>query len=382
MINLIAITPYSIFTVTVFTSICILIFIALTSIKYIMIKLPMWIVLIFMFVMGLRLLFPVEISFLSYNISSFENMPYFDEIINRDVSVISRLSENINLTVGTLFCIVWLMGIIVSLLLYFGKYYSLCKNVKYTPATNSKIVLDTLERIKREQNYTFSSKVIMNSGVTFPSEFGCLNQTIFINDQTYSEKELYYVLLHELTHFHIKTNWIKLIMDCIYSLFWWNPVIYLLRYHVENLLEVYVDAYVTKNLGWRSRAEYLRCILDVYKTSDSPDVIPEFIHSMTITSTEKVLKKRFNLIIKDHKTNIPICISFILILLFYLYASGRYVIQPAYEPTAEDLAILEFTTENSYIIKEDNLYILYYNDESYFCNTDVTKLPKVPIIEK
>ena len=376
MINLIAITPYSIFTVTVFTSICILIFIALTSIKYIMIKLPMWILLMFMLVTGLRLLFPVEFSFLSYNISSFENMPYFDEIINRNVSVISRLSENINITVGTLFCIVWLMGIIVSLLLYFGKYYSLCKNVKYTPATNSKIVLDTLERIKREQNYTFNSKVIMNSGVTFPSEFGCLNQTIFINDQTYSEKELYYVLLHELTHFHIKTNWIKLIMDCIYSLFWWNPVIYLLRCHVENLLEVYVDAYVTKDLDWRLRAEYLQCILDAYKISDSPDAIPEFIHSMTITSTEKVLKKRFNLIIKDHKTNIPICISFILILVFYLYASGRYVIQPAYEPPIEDIATPKFTSENSYIVKDGDFYVLYYNNEPYFGNKDINELYK------
>lgn len=376
MINLITITPYSIFTVTVFTSICILIFIAITSIKYIMIKLPMWIVMLFMLVTGLRLLFPVEISFLSYNISSFENMPYFDEIINRNVSTITLLSENINITVGTLFCIVWLVGIIISLFLYFGKYYFLCKNVKYTPSTDNEMVLYTLERIKLEQNYKFNSKVVMNSGVTFPSEFGCLNQTIFINDQMYGERELYYILLHELTHFQIKTNWIKLIMDCMYSLFWWNPVIYFLRYHVENLLEIYVDAYVTKNLDCQTRVEYLRCILNVYQTSDSPDVIPEFIHSMTITSTERILKKRFALIIKDHKANIPICISFILILLFYVYASGRYVIQPAYEPPIEDIVTPKFTSENSYIVKDGDFYVLYYNNEPYFGNKDINELYK------
>lgn len=72
MIDLITITPYSIFTVTVFTSICVLIFIAFTSIKFIIVKLPMWIIMLFMLVTGLRLLFPVEFSFLSYNISSFK----------------------------------------------------------------------------------------------------------------------------------------------------------------------------------------------------------------------------------------------------------------------------------------------------------------------
>lgn len=377
MIDLITITPYSIFTVTVFTSICVLIFIAFTSIKFIIVKLPMWIIMLFMLVTGLRLLFPVEFSFLSYNISSFKNMPYFDEIVNRKVSVTPQFLGDINITVGTLFCIVWLVGIIISLILYFGKYYCLCKNVKCTPATSNQEVLHTLERIKREKDYSFNSKVIMNVGVTFPSEFGCFNQTVFINNQKYSEDELYYILLHELTHFQIKTNWVKLIMDCIYALFWWNPVIYFLRCHIENLLEIYVDAYVTKKFDHHQKVDYLTCVLNAYKTGDFSDDIPEFINSIAVTSTEKILRKRFHLIVEERKINIPICISFILILLLYVYVSGRFVIQPAYEPPNSELIVPNFTEDNSYIVKDGDFYVLYYNNEPFFGNSDINELYKV-----
>ena len=94
--------------------------------------------------------------------------------------------------------------------------------------------------------------------------------------------------------------------------------------------------------------------------------------------------RRCGLIVMDSKIkiNIPICISIFLLLFTYIFISSRYVVQPAYEPDAGDLTHPEFTSENSYIVKEGDWYILYYNDEPFFSNYNIDNFPDVPIIDK
>ena len=57
---MIDLTPYSILTVTVVTSIFIILFIIITKPEIVVSKLPMWLPVTLAAVMGLRLLFPVE----------------------------------------------------------------------------------------------------------------------------------------------------------------------------------------------------------------------------------------------------------------------------------------------------------------------------------
>ena len=58
----------------------------------------------------------------------------------------------------------------------------------------------------------------------------------------YSDQELYCALLHELFHFYHRDAWIKLLVQLLCSLLWWNPLMYLFQRDVTQTLELHCDA--------------------------------------------------------------------------------------------------------------------------------------------
>lgn len=384
-------TPYSILSVTIVTSAFIILFVIITSIKAVVLKIPMWILVVLSIIMCLRLLFPVEFLFCSKTLLSFDVFPHIDNVIYTDIPVINNVVPSVNITVVNVFCAVWAIGAAVFVVKYINEYRKFCQSIRHIDSSNDPLILYVLNNIKAEYNFKFDVKIIVNEVIPYPAEFGFFRQVIFLNDHKYTAEELNCILSHELTHFYNKSNWIRLFMDMVKSILWWNPVAHLLQKHVDDLLEIHVDAFVTKYKSHKFKIGYLECIEKVLKFSESTGkIIPQmnFVHSMAAASKSKfkkedIIMKRCNVIRYGLKTNIPICILIVLVLIVYIFISIRYVVQPAYEPPVEDKILTpNFTEENSYIIKEGDMYILYYNDEPFYGDYDLDSLPKVPIISK
>lgn len=390
MFTLIDLTPYSILSVTVVTSVFIIIFVIITRIKAVISRLPMWLPVTLAVIMGIRLLFPVEFLFASDTLLSFDVFPHIDNVIYADIPVINNVTPSIKITVVNVFCLVWGIGAIIFIFKYINEYRKFYRAIRHIDSTNDPLILDVLNNIKVEYNFKFEVKIIVNKVIPSPAEFGFFRQVIFLNDYKYTAEELNCILSHELTHFYNKSNWIKLFMDMVKSILWWNPVVHLLQRHIDDLLEIYVDAFVTKDKSHEYKIGYLKCIEKVLKISKSKGkVIPQmnFVHSMAATSKSKlkedIIMKRCNVIRYGIKNNIPICILIVLILIVYIFISSRYVVQPAYiPPYNEERIITDFTEDNSYIVKEGDTYILYYNDIPYSSNPYIDELPNVPIINK
>lgn len=382
---MIDLTPYSILTVTVVTCVFMILFIFVTQIKSVISKIPMWLTMSLAFIMCLRLLFPVEFLFLSNTLLSFNVFPHINDIFYADISVIDNIGAESGLTLVNVFCIVWIAGAVVFVVNYIRSYIKLCRITKYTPAADDPLITDTLNHIKAEHNFKFDVKIIVNKAIPSPSEFGFFRQIIFLNDYNYTPEELNYILLHELTHFYNKSNWIKLFTDMVRSILWWNPVVYLFQKHIDNLLEIYVDSYVIKDSKAAYRIGYLECMCNVFKMSGPFNISSlknNYVHSMAAISEKSVLKMRFNIIRIGHKNSIIVCISAFLIIFTYIFIAGRYVVQPGYEPTEEDMYVPEFTSENSYIVKEGDMYVLYCDGTSYLASPNLESLPKVPVINE
>lgn len=377
MIKLICLTPYSLFSTTVTTSLLIIIFIFFINRKYVKGKVPMWYIFVFISVILIRHLFPFEFNF-SNAVNSFNIMPKIDAVIK--ITIITLTYKGIfNIRVLDVFLVTWIIITIILLCSYVRNYYLLCNNVKNTPPINSDKVLNQLESVTENYNFNFKPKIIINDGVNYPAEFGYFKQTIFIDNFNYSDTELYYILSHEMTHFNNKSNWINFFVNFISFVFWWNPAIHLLKKYVENILEIYVDTQVTKGLSDAEKNEYIDCIYHVYKRINSVEKpVSKLVHPMAGSFSDKTLLNRFEIITQDEKVNIPICISLFLVLILYLFAS-IFVIQPAYEPPEKDMNIAncEFTDENSYITKEGDLYVLYYNNEPLIYSSDINKFPQI-----
>ena len=69
-------------------------------------------------------------------------------------------------------------------------------------------------------------------GISTPAAFGLFHPVILLPNIEFTETELYCVLLHELIHIKHRDWGIKVIMDFISCIHWWNVC-------VSILLDVY-----------------------------------------------------------------------------------------------------------------------------------------------
>lgn len=367
-------TSYSLFTVVFFSSIFIAIFILLTSFVGVVERTPLWLMYTFISVIGLRLIIPTEFTF-SKAVNSFAIMPMVKEITT---TPLIRNTGDVSVTLSKIIYALWGIGALVAFFMFTREYYGLCCNLKYLKKSLPTNVNNALNEASCKLGIKHTPNIIINNGIASPAEFGFFKQTIFINKYDYTDKELYYILLHELTHYRLQTNRVMLFTTIIASLFWWNPVIYWFRSHVESLMEMYVDAYIAKHLSFEEKCEYLDCLHKVSRVvsgSNAPRCV--VVNSMAKVTKKDVLFKRFKMITAKSKANIPLCVVLSVLLACYINLVGVYVIQPAYEPPEEDMEdVVDIGSDNAYIEKEGDRYVLYYNGERIASSDDYESLAK------
>ncbi len=74
---------------------------------------------------------------------------------------------------------------------------------------------------------------------------GIIKPVIFLQKK-YIDKELYWILKHEMTHIVRKDLWVKLFLEFVCCLHWFNPFIYLLEQKMRFLCETSCDERVIK----------------------------------------------------------------------------------------------------------------------------------------
>jgi beta-lactamase regulating signal transducer with metallopeptidase domain len=311
--------------------------------------------------MGIRLILPAEFSFTKV-INSTEVMPKMKNIMT---SPILSVSEGYSLGLSKIFYLIWLLGALITLAILCKEYCTICYKLRFINSVDSNNLNRPLNRAMDKLNLKNKPNIVQNKGVAAPAEIGFFKQTIFVNEYCYTEEELYYIFLHELTHYKIKTNWMKLFTTILTSVFWWNPIMYWFRNHIDDLMEIYVDSYIAKKLNVREKSAYLDCL---YRVSSivSFTTVPKshMMHSMAKSCKNNLLLKRFEAITSKTKVNIPMCVLLVVLLACYLKYAGSYVIQPyILPPPEEEEDITGINEDNAYIVEENGKYVLYYNGE-------------------
>lgn len=142
-------------------------------------------------------------------------------------------------TILGLLLTVWLVGSVVSLLLFFVRVRLALKSLRKDIAPPSPEEQEILDQVRREFGKPSPVK-LYRAMVTSPLTFGYFRPTILIpQGKIYSDDELYCVFLHELTHYHHKDAWIKLVVQILCCLLWWNPLVYVFQKDVEQTVEIH-----------------------------------------------------------------------------------------------------------------------------------------------
>lgn len=169
---------------------------------------------------------------------------------------------------STIVHLVIALGILASLFLLIKNFYQLYQlSVNSVNMASHQQIKAILTKITAKYDYNRDIKILFNDKISTPFVFGYIKPTIYIPDIKYDKSELHYIIEHELVHFLHKDLWVKLIIQLICSIYWWNPFIYLLRAIVSHSLELKCDSYICRGLSIEEKKAYLYTIMRTLKAS-------------------------------------------------------------------------------------------------------------------
>ena len=274
---------------------------------------------------------------------------------------------------------VWILGSAFCFLRLFRRIMQSRKLVRLCIASHvENEMLDRLMRSIAEQtNRTPNYRLVISPLMPAPMVTGYFVPTILLPEMVLqlSEQKQRLILIHEWHHVLNKDLWIKLFVNILCCVMFWNPAVYLLRNHLEHALEVRCDLRVLKGIHSDEKVTYLETLLQALrylKDEKAAEELPYAVTSLAsiglIGITEEVsVKQRFYIIGKyrDGLTRVTVLFTSLLCVLFL--SSFLIVIQPYSEPPLDDIeSTIPLGNEDSFIyIHQDGRHSLFR--DGIFC---------------
>ena len=318
-------------------------------------RVDMRILILFSVLAIVRLVLPVEFP----NTPVLPSVHLMTSLLNTARTTVVSLFS-FEFTIIDLILILWGAGSLISLCGLFHRHRTLRRQFRTLPQIDI-----TALGIEQEllQDQLKSSTCLVLPGLTTPAVYGFIRPVILIPEDR-SNPITAPVLLHELTHFRQGDMWIKLILDLVVCLFWWNPLAYFLRISAQHALELKCDADVRACLDESQQIQYYQSLLEYYKKSPGKQHYRLALHVIGVTGARKDwrIKQRFGLGLLPKNTNSKKRLNILcgFLLLFLLVASYSFIIQPAGPPPESGITAIDI--ESSYLLeKQDGTYDFYSN---------------------
>ncbi|MDY2820680.1 MAG: M56 family metallopeptidase, partial [Hominisplanchenecus sp.] len=266
--------------------------------------------------------------------------------------------------IGTVLCGIWIV-VSMLLLLHFGlEYRSMCSALKKLSVREDDQCTDLLCKVFEETGKKHRVMVCKDAGICMPMGIGIRQWHILLPNQEYTDEELYYILLHEYTHFLNGDLVIKILVHIYCCIFWWNPFVYLLKKDLDQSLEIKCDLCVTENMSYKDTADYLQTIVSSLKAMGKNRQFAGINNSVSLGqgSRNEVLE-RFKIVQKNKERsigNVKQIVTWMCVFVITMIASYSFVPMPSYDPPKEEIEtgpdVYEITPDNSYIIQKNGKY--------------------------
>ena len=290
---------------------------------------------------------------------------------------------------------IWIIGICFFSYRFFKKTFSSYAYLREIDKCISNDITNIFSRIHTGKKIP----IFKSSAIETPFLVGLFHPEIYIPTYEYTEEQLYYILLHEYTHYKNKDLWVKLLCNLFCIVFWWNPIIYLLPKDLNAILELKCDATLAKELTEEEQISYLDTILFTLHCMNSNNKAHTDKLSFTTAFVRPIAnlnKQRFQALTKSIQKNNGISsfskFTIICLLCLSFLSSYYFILQPSYETPDNELweegVDAVFDSSNSYLVpNEAGDYNLYYNNEfvgvisiqdiqSGFCDIPIKKEKK------
>lgn len=282
-----------------------------------------------------------------------------------------RLHITESLRINDLLIIIWGAGIVFFLFLYLISGVRLQLLIRNLPMKEAHLDKSLKALLPKK------TKVRICYGISVPVSIRGLEKVILLPARSYSDKEISHIILHEAAHLRSGDHLIITLCDILCIIYWWNPVIRLLRKNLEKNLEIRCDASSVRDMTREEKADYMNTLLNVFRgRNDGLNRGLGFLGGKHSSHGE--LKERFLTIeseLKSNKKPIPLWIHVIavcgmgaLILLSYSFAFSPLYLPGEYESDiiSPDGKYVNIESAYNYDATIDS--ILVVNSESYIIN--------------
>ncbi|WNX83502.1 M56 family metallopeptidase [Agathobaculum sp. NTUH-O15-33] len=266
--------------------------------------------------------------------------------------------------------ILWVAVCCILLIRYVLQYQKTIRGMTRYAALADEKIQQTLERLQTAVHKQVKISVWVCPNIDVPFGLGIFQKRIILPPKEYTDRELRYILLHELMHFNNKDTVVKFMTSLFCIIFWMNPFVYLLKKDLEQTLEIKCDLTVIAHLGAREKAPYLQAIIDSLKRiSASNDTLPYTATALLQCAEQAGIEERFRAVMnfrpgkssKLRQTVLALSTTMVLL------TSYVFLPQPKFEaPRSTEKNTIDFDPSTSYILLEgDGEYWLYIKESPY-----------------
>ncbi len=115
---------------------------------------------------------------------------------------------------------------------------------------------EAMKQLRKTICYRHKPEIVWTRVNNETFTIGTLKPIIFLQKE-YAEGDLYWILKHEMTHIVSMDLWVKLLLEFVCCLHWFNPFIYFLEHKIKSLSETSCDERVTKGCTEQEKRVYM-----------------------------------------------------------------------------------------------------------------------------
>ena len=319
----------------------------------------------------IRALIPLEFPF-SRTILISEILPSIRDFMKHPFTL-----GTFSVKVSQLVFFFWVLIALIMILRKFRLYFHMQKIIRSLPDCKDKVILKTMQSLTEKYPSAKYVRVVTADLNISPLVTGIKHPVILLPEYSFSPAEYRMILEHEILHCIRHDILIKFTADILCSVYWWNPLFFLLRKKIFELIELGNDRHLTAFFSSDEKAAYMQCLTDIAKKICSysvPFTLSFHYHE------GKVLRRRIRLIGSFGKSR-RIRDGFVVgILLLFLWFSTSFTFEPYAMP--EDSSYITLNKDNCYIIQNNELSDIYYQNELFLTTDSIEYLnPDIPIFQ-
>ena len=195
--------------------------------------------------------------------------------------------------------ILWGCGSIAVLLYYLlGHFIFYRKMLQRSDSCSNKNIWAVVIKMSKELGLKRIPQVrILRDEQTGPFTVGFFRNIIVLPDTDYQEKDIQYIIKHELVHCADKDTQLKVLFVAINAIHWFNPLVWFMKALVDQDMELECDEKVLGAASKEERNEYSEILMSCIGTDKSGRSVLStgYVHGV------KFIKKRFNNIFNTRK---------------------------------------------------------------------------------